>query len=415
MQVLEPRCYDERRLGMSAGHSRPGCWRCALGPMVNHDAAARRLLVVMLGAGAVVGAVFPLFASIFVTFGGAQSTAMFVALCIAAGVGVGLACWKVATVSSRRMLVEILAQAGDTLGVVVHESAGTEDMRIELARVFGNVTTLLGQIRQVNSRLRGLASDILSASEQQVAGAAEQAAAVTQTSATLEELAQTSKQIADNSESVVRVAERTLASAEDGMSAVADTANGIEEIRATTRQSSDRILALGERSQEIGRVLTIIDEIAEQTKILALNAAIEAARAGEAGKGFAVVAGEIRKLADSVTESTQEIGRVVREIQASTSALVMATEKAAHKVDEGKEIAHRTADALDRIVQQVEETTDAAKQISIATQQQRTASEQVVISMREVAQVSQQQAAAARQVSTSVGELTGLADSLVTG
>ena len=97
-------------------------------------------------------------------------------------------------------------------------------------------------------------------------------------------------------------------------------------------------------------MLTIIDEIAEQTKILALNAAIEAARAGEAGKGFAVVAEEIRKLADSVTESTQEIGRVVREIQASTSALVMSTERAAKKVDEGKELAqaHRRRARPDR-------------------------------------------------------------------
>jgi methyl-accepting chemotaxis protein len=386
-----------------------------LGPKMNHDASERRLLLAMLGAGAVVGLAFPVFASLFVAFGDTTSVLTFFAGSMFGGMAIGLACWRVATVNSRRMLMDILQQTGNTLGVSLRESADADAMRVEFTRVFGNVTTLLGQVRQVNVRLRGLASDIMSASEQQVAGAAEQAAAVTQTSATLEELAQTSKQIADNSESVVRVAERTLASAEDGMSAVSDTANGIEEIRATTRQSSDRILALGERSQEIGRVLTIIDEIAEQTKILALNAAIEAARAGEAGKGFAVVAGEIRKLADSVTESTQEIGRVVREIQASTSALVMATEKAAKKVDEGKEIAHRTADALDRIVQQVEETTDAAKQISIATQQQRTASEQVVISMREVAQVSQQQAAAARQVSASVTELTGLADSLVTG
>jgi len=384
-------------------------------PQANQDVTGRRLLYSMLGAGVLVGAVFPVFASLFVDFRAGWQTVVFVALCLLAGVGMGVLCWWVARRTAEQVLAGVLLEAGTALDVSVHEASGIDGTRAELVRVFGNVTTLLGQARQVNARLRGLASEILAASEQQVAGAAEQAAAVTETSATLEELAQTSKQIAENSEAVVRVAERTLASAEDGMSAVTETANGIEEIRSTTMQSSDRILQLGERSQEIGRVLTIIDEIAEQTKILALNAAIEAARAGEAGKGFAVVAEEIRKLADSVTESTQEIGRVVREIQTSTSALVMATERAAKKVDEGKQIAHRTADALDRILQQVEETTDAAKQISIATQQQRTASDQVVISMKEVAQVSQQQATAARQVSSSVGELNGLADSLVTG
>ncbi|MDZ4064278.1 MAG: methyl-accepting chemotaxis protein, partial [Coriobacteriia bacterium] len=213
--------------------------------------------------------------------------------------------------------------------------------------------------------------------------------------------------------SVVAVAERTLASAEEGMQAVADTAEGIEEIRQTTQASSDRILALGERSQEIGRVLVIIDDIAEQTKILALNAAIEAARAGEAGKGFAVVAEEIRKLADSVTESTQEIGRVVREIQASTSQLIMSTERAAKKVTEGKDLAMRTADSLETIVHQVERTTDAAKQISIATQQQRTASDQVVLSMKEVAQVSQHAAESSRQIAAAIMDLNSLADRLM--
>jgi methyl-accepting chemotaxis protein len=118
-------------------------------------------------------------------------------------------------------------------------------------------------------------------------------------------------------------------------------------------------------------------------------------------------------LAESVTESTREIGRVVREIQASTSALIMQTEKAAKKVAEGREMATNTQDALERIVSQVEETTDAAKQISIATQQQRTASDQVVISMKEVATVSQQAAQASRQISAAIVELNALVDIMV--
>jgi methyl-accepting chemotaxis protein len=379
------------------------------------DVTGRRLFITMVAAGVVLGLGSPFAASLFVDLRGPGPTALFFFACLIGGGGLGTFCWWIARRTSERVLAETLSEATGSLGIASRQVSGIDDARDELVRVVGNASTLLGQVKQVNARLRGMAADILAASEQQVAGAAEQAAAVTQTSATVEELAQTSKQIAENSEAVVRVAERTLASAEEGMTAVAETSTGIDEIRETTMQSADRILALGERSQEIGRVLTIIDEIAEQTKILALNAAIEAARAGEAGKGFAVVAGEIRKLADSVTESTSEIGRVVREIQSSTSALVMATERSAKKVEEGKAMAHRTADALDRIVQHVEETTDAARQISIATQQQRTASDQVVVSMREVAQVSQQQAAAARQVSSTVGELNSLADSLITG
>ncbi|MDO9557265.1 MAG: methyl-accepting chemotaxis protein [Coriobacteriia bacterium] len=373
----------------------------------------RKLLYYLLAAGVAVGVIFPLFARVFVEPKSTAAWWIFVVACIAAGVTLALLAHVVSLRVSEHVLLTVLRRTAGSLGMSIEDIRGIDALSDEIERVFSSVVSLLEQIRSANTNIRALTAQVLAATEQQASGAAEQAAAVTETSATVEELAQTSSQIADNSAAVVRVAERTLASAEDGMHEVAETAAGIEEIRLTTQQSSDRILALGERSQEIGRVLSVIDEIAEQTKILALNAAIEAARAGEAGKGFSVVAEEIRKLADSVTESTKEINRVVREIQASTSALIMSTEKAANKVVEGKGRAQSTGDALERIVSQVEETTDAAKQISIATQQQRTASDQVVISMREVAVVSQQAAQTSRQISAAIIELNVLVDKLV--
>jgi methyl-accepting chemotaxis protein len=366
----------------------------------------------MLGIGLVIGVLFPLLSLIFLAPRGIVALILYWLASSAAGVAFGLLCWWIAVRTEMSTLGRVLGSASSSFGMGSNPSKTPEAISAELDRLFAAAAVTLSQARDVNTRVRKLSSEVLASTEEQASGAAEQASAVAQMSATLEELAQTSKQIAENSEAVVRVAERTLASAEEGMTAVNDTGVGIEEIRLTTQQSSDRILALGERSQEIGRVLTIIDEIAEQTKILALNAAIEAARAGEAGKGFAVVAEEIRKLADSVTESTQEIGRVVREIQASTSSLVMSTERAAKKVDEGKDLAHSTGESLERIVSQVEETTDAAKQISIATQQQRTASDQVVVSMREVAQVSRRAAESSRHISSAIGELQDIAEGL---
>jgi len=372
-----------------------------------------RLLVLLTGAGAVVGALFPLLSSLFVEPKSDTAWILFWVVSTIAGASVGVLSYVLSRRASEQTLVNVLTDVSSQLGISTHGTKGIDALTSEIARVFANVQSLMEQIRGTNANIRAVTTEVLAATEEQASGAAQQAAAVTQTSATVEELAQTSGQIADNASSVVNVAEKTLASAEEGMTAVAETAIGIEEIRETTMQSSDRILALGERSQEIGRVLSIIDEIAEQTKILALNAAIEAARAGEAGKGFSVVAEEIRKLADSVTESTQEIGRVVREIQASTSALIMQTEKAAKKVVEGQELARNTQEALERIVSQVEETTDAAKQISIATQQQRTASDQVVVSMKEVATVSQQAAQTSRQITSAIMELNQLADSML--
>ena len=371
------------------------------------NSAVRFVLV-----GLLVGAVFPLVAFLIVEPKSSVAGALFWILCLVAGAGTGLISSRLRDGVAERSLMQVLAHASKTLGTPLPRVQGFGEASREIERAFDQIASRMRRVQTVGESIKLANSEIAAATDQQASGAAQQAAAVTETSATVEELAQTSSQIADNAAAVVRIAEKTLASAEEGMSAVANTAMGIEEIRETTMQSSDRILALGERSQEIGRVLSIIDEIAEQTKILALNAAIEAARAGEAGKGFSVVAEEIRKLADSVTESTQEIGRVVREIQASTSALIMQTEKAAKKVTEGQELAANTAVALERIVVQVEQTTDSAKQISIATQQQRTASDQVVVSMREVALVSQHAAEASRRISSAIAELGRLSDEI---
>ena len=271
------------------------------------------------------------------------------------------------------------------------------------------IVYLLRQTKDSSARLAHSASEILSASEQQASGSTEQAASISQTTATMEELAATYRQIAENANHVVAMAQASLDSAESGQQAVANSLSSMEQIKARAQSSANRILALGERSQQIGTVLTIINGIADQTKILALNAAIEAARAGEAGKGFSVVATEIRKLAESVVESTGEIGAIMGEIQTAANDLVLATEQELRQVQEGADLAHVTGDNLDRILEMIEQTTVAAKEISAATQQQRSATEQVVGAMKEVASVAQQTAAGSRQVAGSAETLSLLA------
>ena len=188
-----------------------------------------------------------------------------------------------------------------------------------------------------------------------------------------------------------------------------NTLTAMEEIKVRTQQSANKILTLGERSQQIGQVLAIINSIADQTKILALNAAIEAARAGEAGKGFSVVAIEIRKLAESVVESTSEISTIMNEIQTAANELVMSTEQELKHVQGGVDLAHTTGDSLDQILEMVEQTTVAAKEISAATQQQKSATDQVVKAMREVATVAQQTAAGSKQVAAAAEQLSAMA------
>ena len=141
------------------------------------------------------------------------------------------------------------------------------------------IVYLIRQTQEASKLLAQSASDILAATEQQASGSAEQAASISQTTATMEELASTYRQIAENADQVVRLAEASLGSAESGQEAVGTTLTAMEEIRVRSQASANNILVLGERSQQIGQVLSIINSIADQTKILALNAAIEAARA----------------------------------------------------------------------------------------------------------------------------------------
>ena len=298
-------------------------------------------------------------------------------------------------------------EIGKKVEVTTQDEIGT--LATSYNQMLDLIVYLIRQTQESSRRLSQSSNEILSATEQQASGSAEQAASISETTATMEELASTYRQIAENADQVVTMAEASLGSAESGQQAVSNTLSAMEQIKTRTQASANKILALGERSQQIGQVLSIINSIADQTKILALNAAIEAARAGEAGKGFSVVAIEIRKLAESVVESTGEIGTIMTEIQSSANDLVISTEQELKQVQSGVELAHTTGESLDKILDLVEQTTVAAKEISAATQQQKSATDQVVKAMREVAAVAQQTAAGSRQVASSAEALSGMA------
>jgi methyl-accepting chemotaxis protein len=161
---------------------------------------------------------------------------------------------------------------------------------------------------------------------------------------------------------------------------------------------SQRSLTLGERSQKIGEVLGLINEIAAQTNLLALNAAIEAARAGEAGRGFAVVATEVRKLAERSIRSTDSIREIITAVQDETNATIMATEQGANQAREVGELMRSTADVLDESIRATDQQREAASQVSSAMSEIRTAAEQFAAEQ-------QARAASAADVERLVGSL----------
>ncbi len=325
-----------------------------------------------------------------------------------------------------RELSEVLERvsAGDVSGGVevttATEQHGGDDAAtevvLELVESFnhtvGNLRVLVDQIRGGGEQISVSAGELLASAQEHAVSASQQSSAVAETTSTIEELAATAAQIAETAESVARYAAETLRHAEDGRVAVGASVSAMDAIASRVDSIASRALSLGEKSQEIGRILTVIDDLADQTNLLALNAAIEAARAGEHGRGFAVVAAEVRKLAERSQESAGQIQAIVTLIQAETNATILASEEGAKEVHSGAGLARDVVDALERISGMVDETTTAAREISIATQQQRSASDQVVSAMTQVSDVSRQYAVGSKQSAAAAAQLNTLSAEL---
>ncbi|MEI7643011.1 MAG: methyl-accepting chemotaxis protein [Chloroflexales bacterium] len=265
---------------------------------------------------------------------------------------------------------------------------------------------------ELGSDLAAAAAEMQITSQQQASGATEQASAVSQVSTTIEELGSTARQIAQASEHVALAAQQTLENLSSGQGAVDESIQAMERIRGRVQDVSTRVLSLGERSQQIGEIIDLIDDISDETHLLALNAAIEAAGAGEHGRRFAVVAAEVKSLANRTLAAAKEVKGVIAEIRQATSAAVLAAEEGSKAVERGVELAHRAGQVMDNIVMVAERTAQSAAEIGLATAQQQSASEQVVETMREVAGVARQSALGARQMAESAATLTAIADRL---
>ncbi|MGB4593219.1 MAG: methyl-accepting chemotaxis protein [Coriobacteriia bacterium] len=286
----------------------------------------------------------------------------------------------------------------------------------DLATAFNTMTDGLSRvISRVGATVIGLrqsSSQIADASEHQADMVAEQASAVAETTATLEEMTATYRAVASSAQEVLHRAEDALEAAQTGHAQLDASATGAERLHRSAEAMSASVNELHNATGDIGEVLSIINSVAEQTKILSLNAAIEAARAGTAGKGFSVVAAEIRKLAESVTASTSRIEDLIGGIQRAANELRRSAEQQATLAAESADATSGSGHAFGDIVEHMATTAGAAREIAAAASQQRTASEQVLSAMQHVSTAANETAAAAKQVAQSVKDIDDQARAL---
>jgi methyl-accepting chemotaxis protein len=275
----------------------------------------------------------------------------------------------------------------------------SRDLRREVGAAVGHIQSSSAQLE--------------AAAAQQASGGRDQASAMNEITTTISELLITSRQIADSCQRVSKVAEDTADAARTGDATIDQTRASITAIRTQVDQIVQHMLALGEKSQQIGGVVDLVSELAEQTNILAINATIEASGAGEWGRRFAVVAEEIRKLADRTAGSAKEIRAMIEDVRGAVNTTVMATEIGAKAVDAGSRQFDDATSSFRRIAQLVATTSDATREIELSTKQQTTAVEQVNSAASDTARASRETEASAVQTKQTAAHLSTLSGDLL--
>jgi len=306
------------------------------------------------------------------------------------------------------------------LDQIADNNLGIPDLKVisrdEVGSAAQALNAMKNSLRQMIESMAKTAEHLASASEELSASAAQQAQGsetqkdqAVQIATAMQEMVATVGQVSENSSHAAEASRQAAETAQKGGTIVEDALAKMRSIAESVRHTAAKMSELGKASDQIGHIVGVIDDIADQTNLLALNAAIEAARAGEQGRGFAVVADEVRKLAERTTGATKEIAQMIKNIQGETRLAVTAMDAGTKEVEDGVKSTMQAGESLKEIIRMAEQVGEMVTSIATAATEQSSASDQINQNMDQIARLARESAVGSQESAKACQELSNLA------
>lgn len=321
------------------------------------------------------------------------STLIFIAISL-------LLSYVIAIFTARSILIPVHY----AIDIAKRIASGERDMKIEIKRndeigqLLEAMDVMLDSIQSGEEKIAQNATEIMQACSSMVStldevrhavdaqssGASEQASSINQITASITEIEKSAMQTMTKAKDLGGVAEKTRQSGQRGLESIETSVMGMKSVRDRVQTIAQTILDLSRQTQQVGEITSVVNNLAQQSKMLALNASIEAAKAGDAGKGFAVVAAEVKNLAEQSEQSTSQVQKILEDIRIATEKAVMVTEEGTKGVDNGLQMIERTGEIIRDLNDVIREASIASQQIEAAVRQESAGIEQITAGMNEI-------------------------------